>query len=125
MARIIHRSEVYTEVSLSLFHEREVQAQISESRADVLFPGYFYVEFEGTIRTLDDSAKPDFVLIEKEYRRWYIGETEMYRHNLHRHVLRQVRVFRNGEYTDSHSLLIQQKKPSLYLAERVNNDETP
>ena len=101
MAKIIHEGNVYQEVSLTMFHEREVQDQLA-SRANLVFPGYIYAEFMPLVTTGTDSAKPDFILVENEYRSWVVGEVEMVRHDLTNHVLRQVQVFLNGEYGEKH-----------------------
>lgn len=112
MAKIIRHGLVYEEISLTMFSEREVQDAIS-SRADLIFPGYYYCPFSATISVEDDSAQPDFVLIEKEYRIWYIGEVEMVRHSLTGHVLRQVRIFLRGDYNEKHVDHILNKRPDL------------
>lgn len=98
-----------------MFHEREVQDQIA-SRAALIFPGYHYAEFMGLIKSSTDSAKPDFVLVEQDYRRWYVGEVEMVRHDLTGHVLRQVRVFRDGEFNSEHVPGIIRHNPRLDAA---------
>jgi hypothetical protein len=112
VAKIIYRNEVYQEISLKMFLESEVQDAFA-SRAHLVFPGYNYSRFDAIIRYENDSARPDFVLIEQGYRAWYIGEIEMVRHDLFGHVLRQIRVFVSGEYGVEHLKQIIDRRPDL------------
>jgi hypothetical protein len=113
MARIIRNTEVYQEVSLSLFRESEVQAAMA-SRSKLLFPGYTYTRFTAEIYGEENGYKiPDFALIEEGYRRWYIGEVELAHHSLHTHVLPQIHTFREGDYTEYHVQSVLKHSPEL------------
>ena len=84
------------------------------SRAHLLFPGYTYSRFTAQIYSEEHGYKiPDFILIEEGYRRWYIGEVELAKHSLYKHVLPQVQTFREGEYTDAHVQSVLKHTPSL------------
>jgi len=112
VAKIFLNEEVYQEVSLDLFPEREVQSALA-SRAKLIFPGYHYAHFNALITCQEESAKPDFILIENNYRKWHVGEVEMIRHDLINHVLRQIRVFVGGEYGPKHVKAVVNRFPEL------------
>lgn len=113
MARIIRNSEVYNEVSLSLFRENEVQRAMA-SRAHLLFPGYIYSRFTARVHSPEHGYKiPDFALIEEGYRRWYVGEVELVKHSLFNHVIPQVQTFREAEYSDEHVNSVLKYTPGL------------
>lgn len=88
-----------------MFRESEVQDAFA-ARARLVFPGYQYARFDGLVTADDGSNRPDFVLIEDQYRRWYVGEVEMVRHDLFGHVLRQIRTFLDGTYGEQHARAI-------------------
>src|SRR5439155_7902096 len=63
-----------------------------------LFPEYELVEFRKDIQSEHGVRRPDFALIHKKYRTWWVVEVEMSYHSLYGHVIPQVLVFSNGTY---------------------------
>lgn len=102
MARLVVGNQVFHEVDLGCFHEHEVEAAL-KARAHLLYPGFQFVAFTATVEDGHNARQPDFLLIEQEYRSWWVGEVEMINHSLYDHVLPQVQVFRDGVYEGRHA----------------------
>src|SRR5260370_3290004 len=58
--------------------------------------------FKTTISSEHGDSKPDFALVDRQYRRWWVVEVELAHHPLS-HVAWQVSVFASGGYGDSHA----------------------
>lgn len=102
MAKILGEDgQVYQSLSIDTFTEPEIQRQI-KAKSDRMFPGFTYVPCEPLIVSDTDARKPDFVLIENEYRSWWIGEVEKSSHDFHGHVMPQVTTFADGYYDETH-----------------------
>lgn len=101
MSKILIRSQQYFEVDLGSFHEPEIQSVIA-SKANAIYPGFFYAPFEVIINSEHGSNKADFVLVELEYRSWWVCEVELLNHSLYDHVIPQVKTFRDGKYDQRH-----------------------
>ena len=71
--------------------------------ADSLFPGYHVVPFKIRVESEDGGKVPDFALVDRRYRHWWVVEVEMAHHSLHHHVIPQVEVFARGKYGQEHS----------------------
>lgn len=71
-------------------------------------------KFKALIQSDDyGSARPDILLIDREYREWLIIEVEMTRHSLHSHVVPQVKVFKDGRFGPSFAKKIHASAPFL------------
>ena len=78
---------------------------------------FFCFKFKYLIHSDDHgSAKPDLLLIDREYRQWHIVEIELVRHPLHSHVIPQVKVFKDSRYGPSFAKKIHSAMPSLDLS---------
>jgi hypothetical protein len=68
------------------------------------FPSFFVIAADFLVEDYTGHrAKPDIVLIEREYRRWYVIEVERSAHSLDKHVLPQVETLANGAYNERHA----------------------
>jgi hypothetical protein len=101
MPRLLFNQEWFDSLSSEGQYETDFEG-IVVSRAGILFPDYFAVSFKKAIHSDNDSRIPDFALIEKRYRNWWVVEIEMAHHSLHGHVLPQVQTFANGKYGTEH-----------------------
>lgn len=108
MARLVVGNAVYHEVDLGSFHENEVQSAL-EARAHLLYPGFLFVPFTMSVEGAGASKRPDFILIENDYRCCWIGEVELVSHSLYGHVIPQVRTFREGVYGVTHAAHAKQR----------------
>lgn len=79
---------VFERADLNLFYETEVQSQLA-ARAALVFPGYHYARFNVPIQSPHGVRKADFVLVDRGYRTWYVGEVERIGHSLYDHVVPQ------------------------------------
>lgn len=61
-----------------------------------LFPSSWVVPFTARIAWRGEGWRPDVAMIDKAFGYWYILEIETVSHSLEKHVLPQVRAFRDG-----------------------------
>jgi hypothetical protein len=102
MARLLLREEWFEPLSRHAQYEVEFE-RILLAYAELLFPGWYLVPFKVDVRSEEGVVKrADLALIEREYRRWWVVEVEMARHDFNNHVLPQVRVLSYGKYNQSH-----------------------
>lgn len=61
-----------------------------------------------------DKCKPDFILWDNNYTKWYIIEVELENHNIE-HIRKQLNTFYNGDYRDYNGITayVKRKYPSL------------
>lgn len=103
MARLLLRDEWFEPLSLHAQYESEFE-RILLAYAELLFPAWHLVPFKVDVRSEEGIVKrADLALIEREYRRWWVVEVEMARHDLNSHVLPQVRVLSYGRYGQRHA----------------------
>ena len=104
----------YTKYSSS-FYESHYENRII-ANAGTLFPNFFCLKFKLDIMS-DDYGGPsraDLVLIDKQYRFWYVVEVELDNDQLSA-VENQVKIFTSGIYGDDHAVYVHQKSPNLDL----------
>ncbi len=104
----------YTKYSSS-FYESHYENRII-ANAETLFPNFVCLKFKLDV-TSDDyggPSRPDLVLIDKQYRYWYVVEVELDNDQLSA-VENQVKVFTSGKYGDDHANYLHQKAPDLDL----------
>ena len=111
-----YENEWYDEIDPNSFYEKDLENTIL-SKMKSVFPNYFGVPFSLKISNTDgETSVPDFVLIRKDYKEWYVVEVEMSRHSWDTHVEKQVRVFSSGIYPkDKVAEYIYDKDKSLLL----------
>jgi len=91
MARILFNGNWFEEISPSSFYETDFENLVFR-QAEILYPDYQLVPFKLTVTSEFGSAKPDFALIDRAYRNWWVGEIEIASHPFETHVLPQVEV---------------------------------
>jgi hypothetical protein len=112
MARILLGDEWFEEMASTALYESEFEKLLFQE-ASRLFPEYIPVPFKTIVLSDDGDAKADFVLIHRDYRRWWIVEAEMGHHSLNGHVLPQVISLSRAQYTEEEAEYICAKAPSL------------
>ncbi len=73
-----------------------------KGRASSLFPDYHAVPFQTPVESEEGRKIPDFALVDRDYRFWWVVEVEMAHHSLYGHVIPQVEVFTRGKYGQEH-----------------------
>ena len=114
MARILSAGEWFDQIAPTSLYETELERIILQ-HAPLLYPDYYMVSFKVSVSSNEDIAKPDFALIQKSYRDWYVVEVEMENHSFHGHVLPQVGTLSNAYYGDKEAEAIYEKFPGLDL----------
>ncbi len=76
MSRVLIRGDWYRRLASTSLLEAEYQRMLLE-HAPRLFPEYDLVPFDADIESEHGTRKPDFALIEKGYRRWWVVEVEL------------------------------------------------
>ncbi len=115
MARLFAGNGWYYTKYSSSFYESHYENRII-ANAEILFPNYFCLKFKLDV-TSDDyggPSRPDLVLIDKQYRFWYVVEVELDNDQLSA-VENQVKVFTSGKYGDGHARYVHDKAPELDL----------
>jgi hypothetical protein len=115
MARIFFGHSWFYSKYSSTFYETHYESRILEN-ASLLFPSYFCLKFKLDV-TSDDyggPARPDLVLIDRNYRYWYVVEVELEIDSLAA-VENQIKIFTSGTYTEKHAEYIYSKDNSLDL----------
>ena len=99
MARILYNDEWFEEIASRGHYESEFE-KVLQQEANHLFASYHFVPFKTTVYSKEDAdaRKPDFALIHKSYRSWWVVEVELAHHSFDGHVLPQVRTFARAEY---------------------------
>lgn len=113
MPRILIGDEWYSQISSQALYETEYERILLEN-AERLFPDYHAVLFRSAVESSFGEAKPDFALIDRRYRLWWVVETELAHHS-REHVLRQASVFRSGAYHSAHANALYAQDSSLDL----------
>ena len=110
MARILFNDEWFEEIASHGHYEAEFENVLLQE-AEHLFGNYFLVPFKtSVVSELDsDAREPDFALIHKSYRAWWVVEVELGHHSFEGHVLPQVRTFTRAKYGSAEAdfLLVQ------------------
>jgi hypothetical protein len=112
MARILVDGVWYEELSSNSLYESEIE-RILLQNADTIFPAFYLIPFKKTVFSEDSSAKADFVLIDKQYREWWVVELEISSHSLKGHVIPQVQSLLAANYGEEEASYILQKTENL------------
>jgi hypothetical protein len=99
MAKILIGDEWFDEMASTSIYESEFE-KILFQEAGQIFSEYHVVPFKTVVFSIDGDAKPDFALVHKDYRSWWVVEAEMGHHSLEGHVLPQVRRLARAEYDE-------------------------
>jgi hypothetical protein len=116
MSKLFAGNSWYYSKYSSSFYESHYENRII-ANAEVLFPNYFCLKFKLDV-TSDDyggPSRPDLVLIDKQYRYWYVVEVELDNDKISA-VENQVKIFTSGKYGDLHAVYVHQKSPDLDLS---------
>ena len=118
MAKILVNDEWYEEIGASAVYETHFENVLRHNAAK-LFPGYHFVPFKMIVESEEDSARPDFALIDRTYRSWWVGEVELGDHSFAGHVLPQVRTLARASYTESEARYLCDQSADLELTRMV------
>lgn len=100
--RLLIDGQWYEAVSSEAQYETNFEA-IVHSNASLLFPDYHAIPFKTRVESDTGIKIPDFALVDKRYRYWWVVEVEMAHHPLYGHVIPQVEVFASGKYGAEHA----------------------
>lgn len=114
MARILYNQEWFEEIASNGYYETEFET-ILQDQAARLFAQYYFVPFKTPVTSdLDaDIRKPDFALVHRAYRSWWVVEVELAHHSLKGHVFPQVRTLSRARYGVSEATYLCRQAPSL------------
>ena len=102
----------YEEAASGSLLELEYENLIAGNAAS-LFPGFVFVPFKITVASEVGSKKPDYALIDREYRKWWVVEVELAHHPFTSHVLPQVEVLARASYGDREAMYLCEQAPTL------------
>ena len=117
MARLLLNTDasVYHELhSVAYYNEKDVEDRIFEN-AKVVFKDYFLIPYRYDVIYQGTKKRPDCILIEKNYKSWWIVEIELSSDDFD-HVKSQLEVFANADmngYTVSRNVNKQKSLPDL------------
>ena len=111
MAKLLIDRDWYAPLASSAYYEFEY-ASLIKQHSSLLFPDYEMVPFNTSVKSEYGSKQPDFALIERQYRCWWIVEIELAHHAVN-HVVDQVAVFSSGNYGESHASYLKRMQPDL------------
>ena len=97
MAKVLHRNCWFEELASAGVYETEFEGIVKVHSAH-LWPRFHAVRFKTTVSDGNAAAKPDFSLVERGYREWWVVEVEMEHHSFEGHVLPQVRTLSQAIY---------------------------
>lgn len=112
MVRVIISGEWYEPIAPSSMYEDNFE-RIVLSQAGHLFPEYQAISFKSLVTSDSDAARPDFALVERNYREWWVVEVEMGYHSFYGHVLPQVRTLAEAAYGEQEAAALCNSAASL------------
>ena len=112
MARILLDNQWFDSLNSSALYEVEFE-RIVRQKSSVLFPGFHCVPFKKTVYSEDEAARPDYALVEAEYREWWVVEMELSHHSLEGHVLPQVNTLSRARYGEEEATYLAVQSESL------------
>jgi hypothetical protein len=75
---------------------------VIQNFAEAIFPFHHCFPFEVDMYYLGDKVRPDLILIEKNYRDWWLVEVELERHSWLSHIQAQIDKILNADITETH-----------------------
>lgn len=112
MAKLLIEGQWFEGLASSEYYEAEFEALIAQD-AERIFPGWNLVPFKVDVESPRGRRRPDYALIDRKYRCWWVVEVEMAHHSLESHVLPQIEVFWEGDYGSPHVEHILRNSPTL------------
>src|SRR5438876_880227 len=119
MARLLVGSDWFEPLDERALCEREFERVVLQ-KTPCLFPGRIPALFKKTVYSDDGAARPDYALIEVQYRNWWVVEVEMGNHSLEGHVLPQVAVLARAQYGEDEAEYLAGRSSELDLAKLVD-----
>jgi hypothetical protein len=118
MARVLVNGVWFEGIASTELYESEFERMV-EQDAGLLFPRWRLAPFKVDVDSGFGVRRPDYALIDKKYRQWWVVEIEMAHHSLEGHVLPQVEAFWDGRYGPEHAAYIAARCPDLDEASLV------
>jgi hypothetical protein len=114
MARVLHSGEWFEQLSTEALYEEEYEKLLVQHAKD-LFPLYYLVPFKTTVAAEMGSAKPDFALVHRGYREWWVVEAELSHHRFEGHVRPQIEILSRATYSEREADYLHARRPALDL----------
>ncbi len=112
MSRIFQSGQWYHEADLDVFSEKQI-SDIFKSHAQEMFPDFKIFEFEHVIKGQGISSRADLCIIKNDFSSWCVIEVEKSSHDYWKHVLPQLKRFKDSIYDKSLSRRFCQNNPQL------------
>jgi hypothetical protein len=112
MARVLHEGLWYDALTSSALYEKEFE-RIVMQHSTLLFPEFRPSVYKATVYSDTSSARPDYALIEQQYREWWIVELELANHPFEGHVLPQVSTLVEARYGAEQAAYLAARNPGL------------
>ncbi len=119
MAKVLFQNRWFEELSPTGVYESVFEG-IVKAHSSHLWPRFHAVRFKTTVYGDEDAAKPDFALIERGYREWWVVEVEMEHHSLEGHVIPQIRTLAQAAYGRDEAAKLCEGCADLELAKVVD-----
>ena len=100
--RLLINGDWYEAISSDSQYESDFETMILNN-SSTLFPEYIALPFKVRVESDHDTKIPDFALVDRQYRHWWVVEVEMAHHPLQNHVLPQIETFAAGNYGREHA----------------------
>jgi hypothetical protein len=114
MSRIFHGGAWYHESDLDVYSEKQI-SDIFKTHAQEMFIDYDIFDFEHVIRGQGLASRADLCVIKKDQSSWCVIEVEKSSHDYWKHVLPQLKRFKDSVYDKSLSRRFCEKNPQLDL----------
>ena len=112
MAKLLVGTHWYEPLGSAALYEQEFERVLLQ-KTPSLFPGYTAVPFKKLVYSDFDAARPDYALVESQYRDWWVVEVELGHHPLEGHVLPQVAVLARAAYGDPEAAYLSRRSQVL------------
>jgi hypothetical protein len=83
-------------------YEAEFESLI-QTQSESLFPGFLCARFDPLMTSALGNVQPDLILVDQDYRSWYIVEVELSSHSITRHVKPQIEKIQLAMLDQSHA----------------------
>ena len=113
-SNIISNQDVFFHKRPPRINEAFFEKQIL-SNLPIILSNWHILQFKKNVYSeiLNQTSRPDLVLIHKEYKNWCVVEVETTNHGLINHVIPQISVFQDGNYNDNHVEYLLSVDPSI------------
>ena len=110
MTRLLVGRRWFDLVAPTSIYEVDFEAALAEA-APLLFPGWHFVGFKLRLVTSRGPTAGDFVLVDEEYRGWYLVEVELSHHPLAGHVLPQLERLGAARFSEREADFLAAREP--------------